>query len=865
MGSLQYDPVEIEHPMYMFNHQCVGCVVLRCAVNPDRNHLGRALLDGVKLPECFVFDFVGQNMPPVPILGVRVRGYVEYGKHYTLTLEGFRNEEGEEIEPVSYPLTVPERSKPAAGHEAHDAVALQAAREGMVLLKNESGVLPLAEGTVLNLFGSGVTNYRISAIGAGKINPRYVVGIREAIELNGSFTLNPELDDFYRAPQDGTPDREMLLRARALSDTAVIMLTRGTGENIDNQPIPGEYYLTEAEESMIAAVSGVFDKTVAVLNTGYPIHMEWIRKYGIKAVLYSGIAGQGGAQALCEILSGQVNPSGRLTDTWAWDYYDIPSSVNFYCPPEGGRPVLADDVIWADTCYEEGIYVGYRYFESFGKQAAFAFGHGLSYTEFERKAGPARLQEDGGWQVEVSVTNVGSRSGKEVVALYVKLPGTLQEQPAKQLAAFSKTKELAPGQTQTLLLKIARKQLATYLKSRNAWVLEPGETVLYLGGSVQEACVCGSIVHKEEVSIQKLKYRMDSPLLLEEISWEGRQWPAGGNTKLRPELESLSYQRTPQLQRKGRALPKSCGQVITWPQVVSNPDLLEAFVGQMTQQELCRLNVMYCENWGMEKKGAAGSLAVLEPYELPDYTVCDGNSGLNLFVPNIGMPASVVTCSSWNTALARKVGKVIGEEAVENGIRLVLATAMNIHRNPLNGRNPEYFSEDPCLAGIMAGSQVKGMHEAGISDSVKHVICNNCETSRKRNHSLVGERALRGIYLRAFEMLIDTEKPDTIMTSYNGCNGCMTAENTVLLEGIFREELGFDGFVMTDWNSYDTADMARAVNAGVSWLTPGEKDGTRVSFLMEAVRRGEISMEILQENIYRMMRIILLREKKSFN
>ncbi len=277
----------------------------------------------------------------------------------------------------------------------HDAVAKQAAREEMVLLKNKDNILPLSQDTVLNLFGEGVTNFRIGATGAGRIYPRFTRSLREAVMETSSFRLNSELDEFYRQPLNRTPDSDLLVRSYEQSDTAVIILTRGTGENIDNAPLPGEYYLTADEESMIAAVCEVFEKTVVVLNTGYPIDMRWTAKYDIKDIIYSGLAGQSATEVLCEILDGRTNPSGKLPDTWSWDYFDIPASVNFYNRKPDEAPILADDEVWVDTCYEEGIYVGYRYFETFGRDVAYPFGHGLSYTSFTIT--PAKVQSFGEW------------------------------------------------------------------------------------------------------------------------------------------------------------------------------------------------------------------------------------------------------------------------------------------------------------------------------------------------------------------------------------------------------------------------------------------------------------------------------------
>ena len=864
LGTLNYDLMEIEHPFYMYDHRCVGCVTLKCTQKIDTTRLGKAFVDDIELPECFCFDIFGSTPLQMTLIGVKLRGFVDYDRSYTLRLSDFYTEDGYKIEPVELPLRTMAKTEMVPGYEVHDQVALQAAREGIVLLKNEDSVLPMQKNSILNLFGSGVCDFRISAIGAGRINPRYTVGLVEAAESFGGFQVNDELAHFYRISNNSIPGREIMLRARECSDAAVIILTRGTGENVDNQPIPGEYYLTEDEDRLIGEVSSLFENTIVVLNTGYPIHMDWAKRYPVKGIIYCGIAGQSATRALCEIMAGKVDPSGRLTDTWAWDYFDIPSSANFYCPREGERPVLADDGIWADTRYEEGIYVGYRYFDTFKKDVAFGFGHGLSYTSFEKKVISDVQWDDGKYTVEIQVENTGTIPGKETLILYAEFPGNLQEQPRRQLVAFEKSRELCPGESQTLTLYIPQKLLATWIEEENAWVVEKGIYQLYLGGAVSESQKIDSIEITGQRTVQKLKYRMQCPVEMEEMSVsKGILWPRGRHTGLFPEHTALSHKKSLDMKRNGKLLKTASDTLILWRQVLDDPKLLESFVAQMTDEELCRLNLMYNDDWGMERKGAAGSLAPLEKYGLPEYVVCDGNCGLNLQKPNIGMPTSVVVCATWNKALAEAVGYTIGEEAVDNGIGMVLATAMNIHRNPLNGRQPEYFSEDPFLTGQMAGYQVKGMHKAGVSDSIKHVICNNCETSRKYNHSLVGERALREIYLRAFELLMDVEKPDSMMTSYNACNGTMTAENTVLLEGIFREELGFDGFAMTDWNSYDTADMVTAVNAGISWLTPGEKDGEKKQQLLDALKDGRIKREVIQENIYRMLKVICRRNRKN--
>ncbi len=753
-APLVYDLNEIEHQFYMFDHRCVGCVVLMCTKPVDASVMGHITLSGKALDGCFWLPLTLPQVGESLSLVVPIRGKVDYDGTYTLRFESFRLANGKEMEAVEYPLITRPRPIQEPQWVEHDEVALETARQGMVLLKNKNNVLPLPANTTLNLFGEGVTNYRIGATGAGRINPRFSLSLRDAVRQTSTFKLNTELDALYAAPVNVLPDKAMLERAKSQSDTAVIVLTRGTGENIDNNPLPGEYYLSSDEEMMIDAICNVFDKTVLVLNTGYPIDMRWIEKYDIKTILYTGLAGQGSTQALCEIFDGRTNPSGRLPDTWAWDYFDIPASANFITTKAGEKPILTDDDVWVDTCYEEGIYVGYRYFETFGKEVAFPFGHGLSYTRFEIEA-RTPVRNSGGAQVTATVTNAGSVSGREVVMVYIHLPGTSQEQPARQLVAFGKTGLLVPGESQTLTMDIRHKYLATYNAPQAAWLLEKGTVEFYVGGNVHEAKRCGSIEQERTFVISKVKYRLPCPVEIAELSQTDRKWPDGSLTCVREDVHELDKLLPRSWPMVAPPAAKKTDVCITYDTLKKDSSLLDAFVTQLDTPILARLNILYGHGWSMDAMGEAGRMAPLKEYGVPDFVCADGNCGVNVYRPNIGMPTSNIVCSTFNVPLAQEVGRVIGEEAVDNGIQMILAPGMNIHRNPLNGRHAEYFSEDPYLTGMMAAAQVQGLHDAGVSDSVKHVAANNCETARQRNHSLVGERTLREIYLRAFEVLID--------------------------------------------------------------------------------------------------------------
>jgi len=715
------------------------------------------------------------------------------------------------------------------------------------------------------VFGKALFEFRTCAYGAGKINPRYTVNLLDALENHSSFLLNPDLKTFYQSGLEAVPSDEILQAAAAQSDVALIVLTRMSGENLDNTAARGQFYLSAEEETMIRAVTARFPKTVAILNAGYPMDMTWADKYGVKALIACSFPGMLGGQALVEILDGRVNPSGKLPDTWSLDYYEIPASQNFYNAVDG-KPVLpAEAPVFVDTVYEEDIYVGYRYFETFGKPVAYPFGHGLSYTRFDLAV--AHFESNHAeTTLSVTVKNTGARPGKEVVQVYAQEPDGRLEKSSRKLVAFAKTNLLEPGEEQRLSFAIPAERFASYDTESAAWVMEPGEYQLWAGSSVQSLAHAGSFTQEQTRVIKQVANRVCPPVEIRRLSKRDPQgsYPTGRHSGVKPGVTRLEPKR--QHTKAVEAAPllaETPDQPILYPEVIENPDLLGSFVKQLSVAELARLSVCANAGWGMNQLGEAGRVFLLESYRMQPFKVADGNSGVNVYPPNIGLPCSTVLCSTFNPDLAYAAGHVIAEEAIEQGIQLILAPGMNIHRNPLNGRHPEYFSEDPYLAGVMAGHQSKGLEENGVSSCLKHVAANNCETARKRNHSLISERALREIYLKPFEVAIQVHRPDSIMTAYNALNGVFTAEDEELIQGIFREEFGFDGFVMTDWNSYDTADIVGAVQAGNCWLTPGSEDDKFVAPIIAAVQDGRIDRAQLEKNVFDMMKTMLKQHRSE--
>lgn len=807
-GEQTYNIDEVDGQFYMLEHQFSGCLIVSFTKTMDETKYGEITCEGKELPQGLLkaIEMAGG----IQMLGIPVRGaFTEYDTTYTLNVEGFVDTDGIMMEPQQIIITTMPKKFPDPVYAEHDEVALQAAREGIVLLKNEENLLPIKPKSKLHIVGG--EDFRLGAAGAGRINPRYSIRLLRAIEEYSQLELTAE------------------------AELAAIVISRGSGENLDNNPIPGEFYLTSEEEAVIAELTQKFAGVIAIINTGYPIDLRWTETYSIKSVIWCGFPGMLGGKALVEIMDGRVNPSGKLPDTWSHDYYDIPASANFYTTTEGRSVLSTDSPIFTDTVYEEDIYVGYRYFETFDKSVAYPFGHGLSYTSFTIDGA---LQD---MKIKTSVTNRGDFSGKEVIQIYAQIPDGKLEQPDKRLVGFAKTKLLQPGETEQLTIGISKDSLASYDSEKAQWIIEEGLYRFYAGNSIKNGECVGEL-HMDDELLKQSEPLMKPPVEIKVLSKRNPKFPSGTHSGVKEGVTEL----TPKSERK------------SYP-ITGNIDEL---VKQMSVEELARLSVCASHGWGMHEKGEAGRIYRLEKYDIPNYCVADGNNGVNIVKPNIGMPCSNTVGATFNPQLAYEIGRVIAGEARENDIHMILAPGMNIHRNPLNGRHPEYFSEDPYLTGIMAGHQSKGLEDNGVSSCLKHTVANNCETGRKRNHSIIPERALREIYLKAFEVAIQVHKPDSIMTGYNAANGVYTAEDEEMIQGIFRQEFGFEGFVMTDWGSYDSIDVAAAVQAGNCWMTPGTTDNTFVKPIVEGVHEGKIDIERLRHNVSTMLRIVQKRTNK---
>lgn len=859
MNRPVYNIDDMDNAAFMGDHRMEGVftVMAQQEVAPDQP--GQVCVDGEYSGE----GIIGKGFLPGSVcIGLPVRRRMrEYGKTYTVRYEGARKKDGTPVPPLEFKLETLPKAVPGQAYPEHDALVLESAREGAVLLKNDRQALPLGTGAVVNAFGKGGPCFRLGCVGAGKINPRYGIRFEEGIKRWSGLTLNEELFEYYRMSEDNSlPPEEMIQAARERNDTAVIVLTRGTGESQDNTLRRGDYYLTEEEDALLDRVTHTFEKTVVVLNTGYPIEMNWVKRYPVDAILWCGLNGMAGGRAVAEILEGTVSPSGRLADTWAWDYKDHPSAANFYIIPEGETASMFDRNAFVNTVYEEGLYVGYRYFSTFGADCAFPFGHGLSYTEFQTSCVKSQLSGANG-SLDVRVTNCGRMPGKHSVLLFAELPFGRLEQPSRRLIAFGKTGELVPGASETVRLIVEAEQLKSYDEKRASWVVEAGTIRFFLGGSVSEAEETASVEIPEEIVVSEVTNVLTPPLPIRELSRLDPKgtWPAGKESGF-VRSGSLPWARSrrhiPEARPVDAAAPD---RLITLPMVSEDPSLLGAFVAQLDDYELCRMSIGARTGWNPEDNGFAGTLftgGALEKYEIPEYYMADGNNGLNLNIATIGFPVSSVMCSTFDEDLLYEEGRAIATEAIDQNLHCILAPAMNLHRNPLCGRHSEYFSEDPYLSGRMGGMQSRGIESMGLASVMKHFMANNAENYRNRNHSLMTERTARELYLKVFETAMSVHMPDAVMTGYNPANGCWCAGDEELLETVLRKEWGFTGYVMTDWGSSDCCPSAPTAQAGNSWVAPGEMDDKEVTPMLEALAEGTLDRERLRRNVYDMYGVI---------
>lgn len=816
------------------------CLVIPLQFDIQENPIGSVMLDGsplkFSLGKSTYYDHTRDMFfDNVQTLSIHIAGIIREAGTKILRVENFSCSEGE-LDPIEIEIIAVDESENVAKYSKYEGVALQAAEEGIVLLKNSENVLPLKD-KKWNLFGHDVNVFRSYICGAGKINPTRYVNLIKAIKGADGYSFNEELNQHYLIEKT-EPNEQILENAKKYADNAIMVISRFATEAWDEAPLEKEYYLTAEEKNTIKYIAENYEKTIVIINTPYPIDVSYLLEQNIKSILYVGIGGMFGGLATFNVLTGKVCPSGKTTDTWALDYYDIPASANFLYADKNGERFNGDADAWVNMYYEEDIYVGYRYFSTFNKPVAFCFGYGLSYTKFDISSKVCLDNETA--KISLNVKNIGDVSGKEVVQVYVKKPDGKTEKPNRELCAFEKTNELAPNEAEEIVITVPISKLNCYDEESASYYLEQGTYEFYVGNSLESAKKCGEFTLNNTQVVKQVKNRLVPQVALRRLSKHNeKEFRLGESSSI---FKASGWDEERQFTAIG---PEKYPTDQLWEEVCS-----------FSSDELCRLLLGNNEYKNRANIGFATEISDLDGRDIPKLICADGNSGVNVSLPNIGFPTGVILCSTFNKELMQVVGGVIGEIAKDLKINLILAPALNLHRNPLGGRNAEYFSEDPYLAGVMAGNYCKGLEATGVGGCYKHCIANNSETLRKRNQSIVSERAVRELYFRAFEWAMDVYMPKSIMTGYNSINGAFCCNHQELLTGMFREEFHFDGFIMSDWGcySYETLDLAPMIRAGIDFMTPGGKDCKQVDALKELYAKKEITLSQLRLCVYRLLK-----------
>lgn len=799
------------------------------------------------------------------------------------------------------------------------AVARKAAEQGIVLMKNE-GVLPLKKSSKTALFGGGAGYMIKGGTGSGDVCVREVVNIYQGL-LNAGIEItsrewiesydavykkarqdwknmileeaggvdSPEFFDVYAAHPFKMPTGRKITAGDVKgADTAVYVISRIAGEAADRFEEAGDYYLTEQEKEELDTIAQYCRNIIVVLNVGSQIDLKDIlAKAHVKALLNLGQPGMEGGNALAAVLTGAVNPSGKLTDTWAVDYQDFPNAETF---SHNNGDVEQEK-------YEESIYVGYRYFESFGVKPAYPFGFGMSYTDFAIHTDSITAQDN---EVAVTVTaeNIGDTyAGQEVVQIYAACPQAGLPKEYKRLCAFAKTGLLQPGESEQLTLRFDAKAMSSFDEEKSAWVAEKGRYGIFVGNSSADAVISGVLEVQKDTVIEKVKAICPLKSELTEL--------------LRPEdvIESLESAWNQEAEKKGLEAITFMPQEMKKTRIPAGrfdemaAELTEKLTDEqltaMVTGEISRESGNQLGSAGVMVPGAAGETCRMleEEWGVPGISMADGPAGLRLkkeyevdgksgqvydegfagacenglFAKNgkhegavtyyqycTAIPTGSVLAQTWNTALLEETGRAVAAEMQEFGVAWWLAPGMNIHRNPLCGRNFEYYSEDPLVSGAMAAAMTRGVQSVpGVGTTIKHFSCNNQEDNRIGSDSILSERTLREIYLRGFEIAVKTSQPMAIMTSYNLINGIHAANCKDICTIAAREEWDFQGIIMTDWTTTSPRGGSipwKCMEAGNDLIMPGaESDHINIR---EALLSGELDREDLKTCVRRLLKLI---------
>ncbi len=809
---------------------------------------------------------------------------------------------------------------PSEREERNRRFARRAAAEGMVLLKNE-GVLPLGPEKKAAVFGGGAVSTVKGGTGSGDVNEREVVSVYQGFTDAGIELTNRDwLEEYRRIYAKAREDwrQEILDEVKrregarffeiysthvfrmpagspiqkshtAGADVVFYVISRTAGEDADRFLQPGDYYLTEAEEAELSLLDGQCENLVVILNTGGAIDLNVIlglqHLKGLMSIVQPGMEG---GHALADVVTGRVTPCGKLTDTWARRYEDIPFSEE-YSHNNGDLK---------KAFYREGIYVGYRYFDSFEKETAFPFGFGLSYTDFSTQVDRIVPDKAGGVTVEAKVKNVGGTwPGREVVQIYVSCPQTGLAKERRRLCGFAKTGTLSPGAWESVRIEIPAKNLASFDEARSAWVAQAGRYGIWAGNSIASLELAGVLEVREDVIVDAVSHILPAKELPEELACpeelrlaQETAWQEEAEQKglvpilWTPGKETQRVSEESEAEKDARSLAAG----LTAEQMIS-----------MVVGEISRGQGQALGSAGIMVPGAAGETGscLEESYGVPGVPMADGPAGLRLMksyevdeetgeIDNRGIfgaveggifaerterenavtyyqyataiPVGTLLAQTWDTALLEEAGRAVADEMEEFGVGWWLAPGMNIHRNPLCGRNFEYFSEDPLVSGCMAAAITRGIQSRnGVGTTIKHFACNNQEDNRMGCDSIVSERTLREIYLRGFEIAVKTAQPMAIMTSYNLINGIHTANSRDLCTVVARQEWNFAGIIMTDWTTTTPRGGSSAwgcIAAGNDLIMPGS-EGDKEN-IRKALADGTLSVDDLRSCVERLLTVI---------
>lgn len=690
--------------------------------------------------------------------------------------------------------------------------AAQTVSEGIVMLKNDGNALPLTSNDAVSVFGRIQLHYYKSGTGSGgMVNVSRVTGIVDGL-LESGVNINEELLKIYTDWDEKNPyntgegwgaepwsqeemplNDEIVSRAASVSNKAIVIIGRTAGEEQDSTLTEGSYLLTAKERDMLTRVRNAFDSVIVLLNVGGLIDTAAVEECKPDSLFYVWQGGMTGGTGIADVLTGKMSPSGKLPDTIARSIEDYPSAKYF-----GDKH---------RNFYAEDIYVGYRYFETFARdRVLYPFGFGLSYTTFRTEF--LSVSEMNGFSIKARVTNTGEYSGKEVVQLYVEKPQGKLGQPLIQLCGFAKTDVLAPGESQEVVITLSYRDIASYDDSGvtgypHCWVLEEGYYNFWLGTDSRSAeSVCSELVPKTR-AVEECSQAMAPVEPFERF----RAVKKGDSFELA--MEKVPLSEVDEAARRTAHLPDELAQTgdmgIKLGDVLSGTHTMDEFIAQLTDDDL--MCIIRGEGMGSPRVTAGTASAFggvtdrLSAMGIPAACCSDGPSGMRLDCGTkaFSLPNGTLIASTFNTELAGELFELLGLEMSSNKVDCLLGPGMNIHRNVLNGRNFEYFSEDPFLSGTMAAAELNGLHRSGVTGTIKHFCANNQETNRHYLDSAVSERALREIYLRGFEIAVKQGNADSIMTTYGAVNGLWTAGSFDLNTTILRDEWGFGGFTMTDW------------------------------------------------------------------